>query len=126
MGLLLDTNVILFGLMEPSRIPNHVRRQIEAAKNVCVVSVVSLYEIGLKTALGNLPIPAGFDMVRYLQQADINLLEIKPQHALTAARLPLEHRDQWDRLIVAQCLVEGHQLVSSDTSISALGIGRIW
>ena len=126
MGLLLDTNVILFSLMEPNRIPHHVRRQIEAANNICVVSVVSLYEIGLKTALGKLPIPAGFDFVGYLQQADMSLLEVKPQHALAAARLPLEHRDPWDRLIVAQCLVEGHHLVSSDTNISALGIGRIW
>ena len=126
MALLLDTNVILFGLMEPTRIPAHVRRQIETANIVCVASVVSLYEIGLKSALGKLPIPAGFDLINYLQRADIGLLEIKPQHALTAARLPLEHRDPWDRLIVAQCLVEGHQLVSSDTNISALGIGRIW
>lgn len=126
MALLLDTNVILFGLMEPARIPAHVRRQIEAANADCLVSVVSLYEIGLKTALGKLPIPEGFDLVRYLQRADIGLLEIKPQHALVAAHLPREHRDPWDRLIVAQCLVEGHSLVSADTSISALGIGRIW
>jgi PIN domain nuclease of toxin-antitoxin system len=125
-ALLLDTNVVLFGLMEPARIPAHVRRQIEAANVACVVSVVSLYEIGLKTAEGKLPIPEGFDLVRYLQRADIALLEIRPQHALVAARLPLEHRDPWDRLIVAQCVVEGHRLVSADTSISELGIGRIW
>lgn len=126
MALLLDTNVVLFGLMEPDRIPAHVRRQIEAPHTDCLVSVVSLYEIGLKTALGKLPIPQGFDLIRYLQRADIGLLEIKAQHALAAARLPLDHRDPWDRLIVAQCIVEGHSLVSSDTTISALGIGRIW
>jgi PIN domain nuclease of toxin-antitoxin system len=124
--LLLDTNVILFGLMAATKIPAHVRRQIETASNQCLVSVVSLYEIGRKSALGKLPLPEGFDLVRYLQRADIAILEIKPQHAVTAARLPLEHGDPWDRIIVAQCLVEGHQLISADTTISALGIGRIW
>jgi PIN domain nuclease of toxin-antitoxin system len=126
MALLLDTNVILFGLMEPDRVPGHVRRMIEAENADCFVSVVSLYEIGLKTALGKLHIPVTFDLVKHLQQADIRLLDITPRHALRAARLPLEHRDPWDRIIVAQCLVEGHQLVSADTMISALGIGRIW
>jgi PIN domain nuclease of toxin-antitoxin system len=126
MALLLDTNVILFGLMEPSRIPAHVRRMIEAENATCYVSVVSLYEIGLKTALGKLPIPASFDITRHLQQSGIAILDMTPRHALRAAALPLEHRDPWDRLIAAQCLVEGHQLVSADTMISALGIARIW
>lgn len=126
MALLLDTNVILFALMEPARIPVHVRRMIEDPANSCIASVVSLYEIGIKIALGKLAIPESFDFVRHLQRSDIALLDIKPQHALRAARLPLDYRDPWDRLIVAQCFVEGHQLVSSDTGISALGIGRIW
>lgn len=126
MALLLDTNVILFGLMEPTRIPNHVRRMIESETATCVLSVVSLYEIGLKTALGKLPIPSSFDLVQHLRQSGISILNVTPRHALRAAALPLEHRDPWDRLIVAQCLVEGHQLVSGDTIISALGIARIW
>ncbi len=126
MALLLDTNVILFGLMEPARIPSHVRRLIEQADTACIVSVVSLYEIGLKTALGKLAIPASFDLMTYLQRSDIGLLDIKPRHALRAASLPLDHRDPWDRLIVAQCLTENHQLVSADSLISGLGIGRIW
>jgi PIN domain nuclease of toxin-antitoxin system len=126
MALLLDTNVILFALMEPARIPIHVRRMIEDPTNACVASVVSLYEIGLKIALGKMAIPASFDFVRHLQRSDVALLEIKPQHALRAAALPLDHRDPWDRTIVGQCFVEGHQLVSADTSISALGIRRIW
>lgn len=126
MALLLDTNVILFGLMEPVRIPAHVRRQIEDPAVACVVSVVSLYEIGLKTALGKLAIPAGFELRAHLKASGIGLLDVNAQHAIVAARLPLEHRDPWDRLIAAQCLVDGHQLVSGDSTISALGIGRIW
>jgi PIN domain nuclease of toxin-antitoxin system len=125
-ALLLDTNVILFGLMEPARIPAHVRRMIETPSNACVVSVVSLYEIGIKIGLGKLPMPASFDLVRHLHHTGFTLLTVNTQHALTASRLPLEHRDPWDRLIVAQCLVEGHQLVSADSTISVLGVGRIW
>jgi PIN domain nuclease of toxin-antitoxin system len=126
MALLLDTNVILFALMEPSRIPFHVTKMISDPNTVCVASTASLYEIGLKIALGKLAIPETFDFVRHLQRSDVTILDIKPQHAIRAAKLPLDHRDPWDRLIVAQCLVEGHQLVSADTGISALGIGRIW
>lgn len=126
MALLLDTNVILFALMEPERIPAHVRRMIEDPRTECVASVVSLYEIGLKTALGKLAIPAGFDLRGHLRASRIDMLDIRAQHAIAAAALPLHRRDPWDRLIVAQCLVEGHQLVSADTEISGLGIGRIW
>lgn len=126
MALLLDTHVILFALMEPDRVPAHVRRMIEAENASCFISVVSLYEIGLKSALGKLAIPPSFDLVGHLRQSGIQIIDISPRHAIRAASLPLEHRDPWDRLIVAQCLVEGHQLVSADTMISALGIGRIW
>jgi PIN domain nuclease of toxin-antitoxin system len=126
MALLLDTNVILFALMEPARVPAHVRAMIEAPDGECVASVVSLYEIGQKTALGKLPIPASFDMSAHLRRSGIRLLDITARHASRAASLPLDHRDPWDRLIVAQCLVEGHQLVSADNTICALGIGRIW
>jgi PIN domain nuclease of toxin-antitoxin system len=126
MALLLDTHVILFALMEPSRIPAHVKRMIEDPNTACVASTVSLYEIGLKIALGKLPIPETFDFVRHLQRSDVSILDIKPQHAIRAAKLLLDHRDPWDRLIVAQCLVEGHQLVSADPGISALGVERIW
>jgi PIN domain nuclease of toxin-antitoxin system len=91
-----------------------------------VVSVVSLYEIGIKQALGKLPIPLSFDVMAHLRASRIDILEIKAQHAITASRLPIEHRDPWDRLIAAQCLVEGHSLVSADAEICALGIARIW
>ena len=53
-------------------------------------------------------------------------LDIKPRHALRAASLPLDHRDPLDRVIVAQCLTDNHHLVSADSLISGLGIGRIW
>jgi PIN domain nuclease of toxin-antitoxin system len=126
MALLLDTNVILFALMEPTRIPSHVKRMIEDPNNACVASVASLYEIALKITLGKLAVPESFDFVRHLQRSDVTILDIKPQHAIRAAKLPLDHRDPWDRLIVAQCLMEGHQLVSADTMIGALGVGRVW
>ena len=86
MALLLDTNVILVGLMEPARIPAHVRRQIEDPLAACVVSVVSLYAIGLKTALGKLPIPASFDLRAHLKASGIGVLDVKAQHAIVASR----------------------------------------
>ena len=126
MSLLLDTNVMLFGLMEPDKIPVHIRRMISDPDQACIVSAVSLYEIGLKTALGKLAIPDSFDLVRHVRRSQMEILSVTAQHATRAARLPLDHRDPWDRVIAAQCLVDGHQLVSADETISALGIGRLW
>jgi PIN domain nuclease of toxin-antitoxin system len=123
LALLLDTNVILFALMVPSHIPVHVKRMIEAPNTACVTSVVSLYKIGIKFALGKLAIPETFDFLRHMQRSDGIILDIKPRHAIRAAKLPLNHRDPWDCLIVAQCFVDGHQLVSVDMGMSALGYG---
>ena len=89
-------------------------------------SVVSVYEIHFKLTLGKLSLPPNFDLVSFLQTADVSLIDVTTEHARVASQLPVENRDPWDRIIVAQCLVDGHQLVSCDENITKLGIGRIW
>jgi PIN domain nuclease of toxin-antitoxin system len=126
LALLLDTNVILFGLLQPNKIQPSLRaRLIDKNERVCA-SVASVYEIGFKVLVGKLVLPSNFDILAHLRSADVELVTIKPEHALRASQLPLVIRDPWDRIIVAQALCEGLSLVSSDSDIASLGIDPIW
>jgi PIN domain nuclease of toxin-antitoxin system len=126
MSILVDTNVILFGLLQPKRISATVQKILNDKRLPIFASVASVYEIGLKVKLGKLNLTEGFDVALHLKESDVKLVEISSEHALIASQLPLVNRDPWDRLIVAQCFVNGHQLASSDEHITKLGIGRIW
>lgn len=126
MALLLDTNVILFGLLEPGRIRPALRTRLADNNERVCVSVATIYEVNFKVALGKLTLPDQFDIVRHLHASNLEILAISPEHARRASHLPLVNRDPWDRIIVAQAQCERLSLVSSDSKIDGLGIKRIW
>jgi PIN domain nuclease of toxin-antitoxin system len=126
LGLLIDTNVILFGLLEPHKIKPAVQaRLLDKNERLCV-SVASIYEINFKAFLGKLALPTGFDVLEHVQSSDLEVLDIRPAHAAMAGQLPLTVRDPWDRMIVAQAKIERLSLISADSEIENLGIARIW
>ena len=127
MSLLLDTHVFLWWVSGNPRLPASVIAAIEAEADV-VVSAVTCYEITLKHALGRLP---GADiLVRnvagVVALSGFRALAIGLDHAEAAGRLPLVHRDPFDRILAAQALVEAMALVSADTALDALGVTRVW
>jgi PIN domain nuclease of toxin-antitoxin system len=126
MGLLVDTNVILFGLLEPHKIKPDIQARLLDKNERLFVSVASIYEINFKAFLGKLFLPSGFEVVAHLQSSDLEILDILPSHAAMAGQLPLVVRDPWDRVIAAQAIYEKLELVSSDEEIENLGVKRIW
>jgi PIN domain nuclease of toxin-antitoxin system len=125
-ALILDTNVILFGLLEPKRIRPALRTRLSDNNERVCVSVATIYEVNFKYALGKLSLPNHFDIVSHLHASNLEILPITSNHAARASQLPLTNRDPWDRMIVAQALCENLSLVSSDGRIDDLGIKRIW
>jgi PIN domain nuclease of toxin-antitoxin system len=65
-------------------------------------------------------------MEREIASNAFSILHIEPRHAAAVSKLPLHHRDPFDRLIVAQALVEGIPIVSSDVQLDAYGVARLW
>lgn len=116
MNLLLDTHILLWWLTDSPRLPDQVRKTISRAEAV-TASAVSGWEIESKRLRGLLKAPD--DLEATLAARDIGVLSITMAHAIASARLPLHHRDPFDRLLVAQALAESLTLVTHDEHLKA-------
>ncbi len=122
MRLLLDTHVALWAVTTSEKLPSAIQDMIAARDNDIVVSAASIWEISIKHALAQrgrsgLPI-SGEEAVDLFQQAGYQLLPIMPNHAVAVEDLPNHHGDPFDRMLVAQALVEPLRLVSHDPMIA--------
>lgn len=127
MNLLLDTHTVLQFFAGDERIPTAALVALTDAHNSRVLSMASLWEIAIKHGIGKLAIRAPLeDFVQSLQDFSIGVLPIELPHVMRVASLPHHHRDPFDRLIVAQSLVENLTLVSSDSALDGYGIVRLW
>lgn len=112
MKLLLDTNVLLWALTSPDRLSAAAAEAIEDVENRVYVSVVSPWEISIKTSRGNLP--ALNDLGPKLDDMHFDLLPIALPHAKAIESLPRHHGDPFDRMLIAQAQIEGLTIVTSD------------
>ena len=111
MGLLLDTHVVLWWLADDPALAADVKDQLDHDPDV-YVSAATIWEVAVKQVIGKLPEPAGLpELIRGSGFAE---LPISSQHAMTAARLPMIHRDPFDRMLVAQARDENLTLVTRD------------
>lgn len=96
--------------------------------NDLLVSAGSIWEIAIKISLGKLALtqPYSFWMSQPLSDLGITVLPITVEYADAQASLPKHHSDPFDRLIVAQAIVEGVAIVSADVRMDASGITRLW
>ena len=127
MKLLLDTHTLIWWL-ENRELPERARKAIVDPKNEIWVSMASAYEISFKVMAGKLPSCASlvprFSTV--LMEEGFRHLEATVRHGIEAGRLPLIHRDPWDRILAAQSITERMAIVSNDEKLSALGAKRVW
>lgn len=109
--------------VEPARLSTAARTAIdETADEVCV-SVASIWELGIKRALGKLSLPRGFS--RGLAGFGFSIVPVTLQHADASVGLPPLHSDPFDRMLIAQAIVEDLMIVSSDRRIADYGVSVI-
>ena len=118
--LLLDTHVLLWSLAEPGRLRDRARDAIEDADNHVFVSAVTAWEISVKRAKGRVVAPD--DLAGSVDEMGFTHLPLTFHHAEQAGRLPMHHRDPFDRFLVAQAQGEGLILVTRDARIPLYGI----
>ena len=128
MRLLLDTHAFLWFIMGSANLSVNARALIENPANERLLSVASLWEVAIKTSLGKLTLSSPFDdlVPAQLKVNGIDLLNIKVDHLSTLTTLPFHHRDPFDRLIIAQALVEELPVISLDGAFDAYGVTRHW
>jgi len=127
MKLLLDTQAFLWFLLDDERLSTPARIAIEQTGTI-YLSPASHWEIAIKIALGKYALPESFAqfMVRELVNNSITILPIEIGHTAQVTTLPFHHRDPFDRLIIAQALVEKLPVVSIDSQFDAYGVERVW
>ena len=118
MRVLLDTHLLLWALSAPARLPVAARRLIRDAD--VYVSAASIWEISIKAALGKLTADPQ-EVLAALEPAGFLSLPVAGVHAARVSSLPPVHRDPFDRLLVAQALVEPMRLVSTDAALRGYG-----
>lgn len=99
-------------------------RHLEDGSNRVLLSAAVVWEVSIKRSLGKLEAPDGFAEV--LLEGGATPLPIDLPHASMAGDLPWHHRDPFDRLLVAQAIVEGAILVSADDALSRYGVPVVW
>jgi PIN domain nuclease of toxin-antitoxin system len=84
--------------------------------------------MAIKLSLGKLRLAQPFDLLipQQMQLNGIEPLGIEMDHVATVAKLPFHHRDPFDRLLIAQAMVEQIPIVSADTAFDAYGVRRLW
>jgi PIN domain nuclease of toxin-antitoxin system len=117
--LLLDSNVFLWWSGRRSELSEGIVEAIVGADEV-FLSIVTPWELELKKAIGKLTFPAG--LWDKLSERGLSLLSIHLADALAAARLPMHHRDPFDRMIIAQALGRGLTVVTRDAWFASYGV----
>ena len=128
MKLLLDTHALAWFLLDLPRLPQTAKAAIADPHNTVMVSAVSALEIAIKARIGKWPeaepIIRNFEQVMSAEQ--FSLLAVSVEHALKAGAMPGVHRDPFDRLLIAQALIEDLTLVSNETVFDGFGVQRLW
>lgn len=121
MRILLDTHVFIWAVTDDPRLTPAARRLIEEADNV-YVSAASIWEISIKSALGKIDADAE-EMARAIKESGFAELSVSTMHAAQVAKLPLlnNHKDPFDRLLVAQSMSEPLVLLSADSKVLDYG-----
>jgi len=123
---LLDTHTFLWFVMGSPKISGELRLQIENNDNF--LSIVSIWEIAIKYGIGklNLGLPFNDFIDQQIIPNGIQILNIQLEHLKIFADLPLHHRDPFDRLLIAQAIVEDIPIISVDSLFSLYPVQKIW
>ncbi len=124
---LIDTHVFIWFVRGDETLSQTAKEAIEHPEAENFVSIVSLWEMAVKTSLGKLDIGKPFDQVYAdLDNNGFQLLPIEFEHLKQVSALPFFHRDPFDRLLIAQAIVEDIALISADGIMEQYPLQVIW
>nr|WP_295109141.1 type II toxin-antitoxin system VapC family toxin [uncultured Caulobacter sp.] len=118
MKVLLDTNVLLWWLLDDVRLNQAAIAVITEPENDVLVSVVSLWEIAIKVRIGKLEADLE-EIERVLEEESLTRLAISSAHLRALGGLPAHHRDPFDHMLIAQAIAEEAVFLTGDRQVSA-------
>jgi PIN domain nuclease of toxin-antitoxin system len=133
MDLLLDTNAYIWFIEDDPRLPEHIRLQIDAPNVSVWVSTATIWEMAIKyntirkgkRAL-DLSKPVEVLVREAYVQSNIKVLPIRLRHVIESGKLAKNHLDPFDRVIIAQAMIDDFVIISSDSAFDAYPVTRLW
>ncbi len=128
MRLLLDTHTLIWFLQDNPKLSPLAGGLIQESRNEILVSMVTLWEIAIKVSLGKLVLSTTFDQLfpQQLLRNNFIVLPIEIAHLKQVVLLPFHHRDPFDRLLIAQSIIENVPVVGQDVMFDSYNIKRLW
>jgi PIN domain nuclease of toxin-antitoxin system len=126
--LLLDTHILLWATARSERLSAAARAVLEDPDHVLLWSAVGTAELAVKASIGKLqlPSPVAPFVDRHVRKLGLERLPLDDRHAAMIETLPLHHRDPFDRLLIAQALVEEVPIVTADQAFRLYEVEVIW
>jgi PIN domain nuclease of toxin-antitoxin system len=127
---LLDSHSLIWYALDDPRLSATARALIKDPANKIMISPASYWEIAIKVSIGKLDLHQPYEdfLVLCLGPSGFRVLPIEPAHAIRVAALPFPpgHKDPFDRLLIAQAIVEGIPIIGADVAFDAYPVRRIW
>jgi PIN domain nuclease of toxin-antitoxin system len=126
--LLLDTHTFIWAVDQPLLLGPSAKTALEDLANNLMLSAATIWEIAIKIGVKKLTLSLPYRqwMTRATNDLGVTVLPVTVEYADVQAELPQHHRDPFDRLLVAQAIVENVPLVSNDTIFDQYGVARVW
>ncbi len=126
MKFLLDTNILIYTLCNPSKLSDKAKQVIVSEKDLSV-SIISFWEIAIKQSLGKLNLKSTIpEIEKICIERNIEILPIYSDEIENVKNLPQIHKDPFDKLIISQAIKRNFVIVTSDTTIPEYNVETIW
>ncbi|MDO4224209.1 MAG: type II toxin-antitoxin system VapC family toxin [Acinetobacter sp.] len=128
MKLLLDTHAFIWFIHDSPKLSNLAKSLIVNPNNECFISLASIWEMSIKSSMGKLDIPLPIHDLyeQHIVGNDMELLPITIHHIEKVHELPFYHKDPFDRMIIAQSIVENMTIISCDSAYHDYPIHHAW
>jgi PIN domain nuclease of toxin-antitoxin system len=126
--LLIDTHTLIWALDDPTKLSGPATTALKDPANDLLLSAATVWELAIKIGQGKLTLSLPYRqwMEKAIADLELTTLAVTVEYAERQAGLPTHHKDPFDRLIIAQALVEGVPVVCADPAFDAYGITRLW
>ena len=128
MKLLLDSHALIWSVEEPAKLSATAATAVRDPANDRMVSAATIWELAIKVGMGKLTLLPAYRpwMERAIVVLGLGIIPVTVEYAERQAVLPLHHKDPFDRLMIAQALVDGIAIVSNEAVFDLYGVTRIW
>ena len=127
MNYLLDTHAIIWMFENSSKMSYSIKEIIRNPQNSITICTISIWEIAIKMNIGKLNLSLSLnELIKALKFSDFDFLQIEDKYILGLSKLPMLHKDPFDRLLIATAIAENMTIITIDENIQRYDVAWVW